>query len=359
MKSRFENIFSEDPVVAELCKERIKLAKQRNDKLFFFRIVTDHQYEGAPATETARIDNLFPPRQVWHRYRPRQRGTKPSTSVNFESLMAAVRALRTRPEHQKWAANLEALVTRIRNRAMGAETFSFSTPKIAPLAKEPGGHQFRPLAIFENLEDKIIDRLAARYFRESLDSALLKPCFAFRCRHGKTLPPTTHLALNKLLRLNRQYRSKGLYVAECDIKGFFDCVSHKIAREALQNLITDKRESSKRRTFTIDNRALAIFESYLKAYSFPLNVMREALPKVRLNDPKADFKWPKEDLKTLHRGKRLISIGVPQGGALSCFIANAVLHAADKELEKLNSGPRLKFLYMSWLSLKWRRGVLR
>jgi len=308
----------------------------------------DDQYQGNHTNETKRIYSLFPPRHSWHRYRLRQRGTRPSTSLNFESLMAAVRALRRRAPTDKWATNLDVVVRRIRNRAMSGNKFSFSKPKIVPLLKEPGGHQFRPLAVFENLEDKIIDRLAARYFRESLDSALLKSCFAFRCRRGKARPPTIHLALNKLLRLNRQYRKKGLYIAECDIKGFFDCVSHKVAMEALRELIVDRRGKDKRHNFAIDNRALAIFESYLKAYSFPINVTKEALPRVRLNDPEAAFKWPKDDLKALHRGKRLASIGVPQGGALSCFIANAVLHSADKELEKLKSRARSEFIYIRY-----------
>src|ERR1041385_5283884 len=349
MMMSFEEVFSEDSIIAELCKERVKIAKQRSDKLFFYRIATDDQYEDAHTKETKRIFSLFPPRRFWHCYRPRQRGTKPSTALNFESLIAAVRMLKRHSQNEKWAQNLDKIVGKIRDRVLSESGgFSFSKPKIVPLAKEPRGHQFRPLAVFDNLEDKIIDRLTARYFRESLDSALLKSCFAFRCRRGRTLPPTTHLALNKLLRLNKQHRKKGLYVAECDIKGFFDCVSHEVARRSLQELIADKRKSRKKQNFTIDSRALIIFESYLKAYSFPLNVIKEALPKVRLNNGKANFKWPKDDLKILHRGKRLNAIGVPQGGALSCFIANAVLHSADKALEDLNARARSKFVYIRY-----------
>ena len=41
-------------------------------------------------------------------------------------------------------------------------------------------------------------------------------------------------------------------------------------------------------------------------------------------------------------------IGIPQGGALSCFIANCVLHYADKEVERSRSSTPGPFLYLRY-----------
>lgn len=348
MIGSFEDAFSEDSIVSELCKERIKLAKQRSDNLFFYRIAPDDKHQNAPTNETQRIFSLFPSRRLWHSYRPRKRRSKPSTALNFEALISTVRALRHRARNEAWARNLDTVVQNIRRRVLTGSRFAFSKPKIVPLPKNPGGHQFRPLAIFENLEDRIIDRLCARYLRESLDSALLKPCLAFRCRRGKTPPPTNHIALNKLLRLNKENQGKGLYVAECDIQGFFDCVSHRIALDALNQLVKDKQSTPRNRRFVLDPRASVIFQAYLDVYSFDSSVRKDALRRLKSRDAKAEFKWPIKDLKALHRARKLNAIGVPQGGAISCFIANAVLHFADKELDELNRNLRTKFIYMRY-----------
>ena len=58
------------------------------------------------------------------------------------------------------------------------------------------------------------------------------------------------------------------------------------------------------------------------------------------NNPYAKYKWPESDgvnsrpntLKYFHDNPRRCRIGVPQGGAHSCLIANLVLDLADKEV---------------------------
>jgi hypothetical protein len=60
--------------------------------------------------------------------------------------------------------------------------------------------------------------------------------------------------LDAILR-ERQLHSR-LFVAECDIKSFFDCVPHAVAIGALRALIIDSE-------MKISLRALEIFDAYL------------------------------------------------------------------------------------------------
>jgi hypothetical protein len=137
-----------------------------------------------------------------------------------------------------------------------------------------------------------------------------------------------------------------MWVAECDIRSFFDCVAHGIAREAFAELIQDAtRVSPKTR---ISDRAMMILEAYFRSYSFSKNIQDDATKALKIRDPDGSFPWPSAELETLHQSKDLRDIGVPQGGALSGVIANAVLHIADKRIEKLRRSSKKAFTYLRY-----------
>src|SRR5579863_7563795 len=122
-----------------------------------------------------------------------------------------------------------------------------------------------------------------------------------------------------------------LFVAECDIRGFFDCVSHDVARTALSDLIADAHARAPQ--LQIHPRALEIFDAYLQCYSFLRNIRPRAEVDLKTRDAQAEFPWPEQELRGFHGpSSDLGAIGVPQGGSLSLLIANAVLHQADKEV---------------------------
>lgn len=91
----------------------------------------------------------------------------------------------------------------------------------------------------------------------------------------------------------------------------------------------------KQPSLAIEPRAIDVFNAYLRVYSFSVNVAGEATTALRRRDINGAFKWHEKELQLLHKTTSLPPIGVPQGGALSCLIANAVLHKADKELNRL------------------------
>lgn len=330
----FEEYFSEKSVIRELCKARVSLAEKRNDMLFLHRISKD-----SPSAENAKIASnmvgildIFPPRRKWHQFRPRHRGKSPAADLNLETLFRACLTLRKLTPNERWVAKLEARVDGIRSRVLSTRTFRFNKPRINPVVKSAVEKTFRPIAAF-SLDDKIVDSLTARYFRDMLDAELLPSCLAFRCSKGKKPPPTIHDALEKVLEFNRACGRTRPFVAECDIKGFFDCVAHDVALQGVRSLIADAKKRN--HSLAIDKRALRVLHAYLDAYSFSNDVAVVAQASLQKRYLGAKFKWPKDDLERLHKKGALPRIGVPQGGALSCLIANAVLHKVDKTLENL------------------------
>lgn len=337
---QFEDYFSEEAIIAELCRERVKVAKKRGDRLFWHRISSAEKKlnDEDPLS-------MFPPRRRWKRFRPRRRGNGGSVKVNEITLRTAVKVLRREQPEADWARRLVAQVEAIRRRVLSNKPFEFSPPVVFPAVKNVEKREFRPIASFK-LDDKIIDSITARYFRERLDCALSDSCYAFRVAKDGAPPPGIHDAMRKILNMNRRHRARGLYVAECDIKGFFDCVRHSDARLALDHLIQDALRT--RRVLKLEARAKEIFEAYFRCYSFAKNVLEDARPKLNRICEGGIFKWPVAELKKLHRGSLPADLGVPQGGALSCFIANAVLHEADKALKRLARRKAIRFRYLRY-----------
>jgi len=84
--------------------------------------------------------------------------------------------------------------------------------------------------------------------------------------------PTHHQAINAIFDLKHNAPNRDLFVAECDIRGFFDTVDHGVALAAYRRAAHDAE---------LDIRADQIFSAYLNCYSFPLNVLAEAGPILR------------------------------------------------------------------------------
>jgi hypothetical protein len=339
----FVEYFSEEAIIRELCRARIKHAAKRHDAQFFNNIDVQSIRPDvlAPGDWGNIPSDIFPPRRSWHRYRPERRhGTAPF-ALNVETLYRATVALRRLHPGRIWARNLAHVVRAIQSRVLSRRGFRFKRPSIVPIRKDHGGDFYRPLAAFP-LPDKIVECLTARYFRVELDHALMPSCIAFRAKKKNRRPPTTHDAIIAIDDVRR--KSRKLYVAECDIQGFFDCLSHAIARTALDGLIKDAKLKQK-----IHPRAVEIFEAYLASYTFAGRVLRgKEMHILKKRHPNATCKWPKDKLAILHGGRVPARIGVPQGGALSCFIANAVLHHADKALDRLQKLSKVRFTYLRY-----------
>lgn len=186
--------------------------------------------------------------------------------------------------------------------------------------------RYRAIAQYD-LIDGIVISLTAQYLRHIIDPCFLSTSYAFRAKSPNGDMLSHHDAVQALLDYRCKYDRKAVCIAECDLQGFFDTVNHDVALCSFQ-AIFDVQES--KGVFT-DPRALSLLRSYLDSYSFPTNVLQSK--EIGGLGHGAIVPWPEESLAAYYDNPRDEPIGVPQGGALSCLIANAVLHPVDEAIE--------------------------
>ncbi len=225
-----------------------------------------------------------------------------------------------------WCTRLRAFVATIRERALapGKAGPPLTPPRIVAIAKEPGGAKYRPIALFE-LEDRILVALGNQYLRDCFDPDLSPAAFAFR---HPSVGLSHHTAFEGLRSFRQAHGDAELWVAECDIRAFYDSVSHPVAKRAFDLAKARAQE----RGVSVDVRAERLFVNYLRAYTFPL--ARESTRAFLMKaDPPGELSWPEAELAALHGGSVPPNVGVPQGGAISCLIANLVLDEADRAVQ--------------------------
>jgi len=325
----FEEYFAAPEIIDVLCLIRVRRSKVRHNTLFHRRLSTN-----APAPRHYdKFNECFPGRKIWHRFRPRVREAASSQEIHLHSLRRAVRALGDATPRPAWAAKLDALVARIRTSALIGTGHVFSAPAIS--AQSKSGNEYRPIASFPDFADKVIDSIVGRYLREHLDVAF-EPCsVAFRASQPAGFRLDRDTAIAAICEFRRRHSALPLYVAECDIRGFFDCVSHKVALAQLERVIDTA--TARKPGLQIDPRAIAAFSNYLRCYSFSSTVRSDEIDlKRRVKNPEAHYKWPESGPNSLADyyadPASRDDIGVPQGGALSCLVSNLILDFADKEV---------------------------
>jgi len=283
---------------------------------------------------------MLPPRATWHDYRPRRRHGMDSATVSYIALLNATLAMRDRYPDEPWAKRLAIFIQKTREKALTDKTFQFAPYQIFAQQKV-GKPEFRPIVAF-NLQDTIISSLTARYLTNRFDPFLDDSSFAFRCpRPGERKAPNHHDAFAEVKSARYSYGEQGLFVAEADIKGFFDCLDHGVIRKCFDKLEGEAKRAGR----PISHRAKIILEALLRCYNFKdcvRNRSEELLP----HATDGIFPWPEVDLRKLNPRFEDSVIGVPQGGALSMVIANIVLHQADAMLRMLPN--REEFTYIRY-----------
>lgn len=318
-------------IVSLLVRARMSLRRQRRDNSFYHRLAeTGHNPRRALESE---LSQLLPPRRNWPRpgmaarKAAQEHGTDAVTTALVDWLVSQFGTpLASSPD---WLKSLRRLVGNVRNRIhdWGSES-TFTTPTVYALLKaramEAGKPDtFRCLAVY-NLSDRLVISIAARHLRQITDAAMHPGSLAFRT---KSPPLTHHDAVERILQFRQDNESAEKWVAEVDIRGFFDVVSHTVARRAVASLL-DRLPPEKRP----DPRALHILEAYLGSYAFNTIGHKKALEQARRQQrPGHDVEvpWPEVELKALGVDTARDLVGIPQGGALSCFLANAILDHAD------------------------------
>jgi hypothetical protein len=313
--------FTDERIIRAVAVARAKVGKRLHDQQFL-RNMTSNARSPRPKADDRFVLEAMPPRTLWKRP-GRSRRVRGSSidNVVWAASEAALRLFRSSAHGgTPWATNLRSIVAGIREQA-SLSSAAEGTFKIAvrPEVKTKGGHIYRPIAEID-ITDRIVIGLTNLYLRDVFDQDFSTNSHAFRAKNASN----HHLAVEMLRQFRLTHQVTPVFVGECDIQGFYDCVGHREAWRAFESACARARV----RGVAIDPAAVMLFEKYLRSYTFE-DAKSCSVSWFAKHDTQGCFKWPVEQLKALYGTDCLPRIGVPQGGALSCLIANLVLHDAD------------------------------
>lgn len=323
--------FSEEKVLHALVKKRVDLSSKRHELIFLDNI--RHQQNRKFGQTKSTLVQIFPPRNTWVRLIPERRAAYINDTVKGLCKELYTTVLKARKEADRtsimptWLKKLNDLIFGIRKSMMEPLTLTTIKPSgFKYKSKNKVAKEYRVLAKY-TLKDNIIASLVTGYLTDHTDTVMGRPYFsensyAFRSsrvtKNGGSLY-SYHLAARKIEEYRIKNIKKGIYVAEVDLAKFYDTVNHSVLKTCLDKMAAHFDSSGK----PIDPRALKIARNYLDSFSFNI----DALPK-QVKDRRY-FKWPEKQLEGLGVNILEDRIGIAQGGALSCFFANLILHDLD------------------------------
>lgn len=345
--------FATDEVLtALLVKERAKC--RRRNRCDSKEHHLDRRCEINGMSTRKMLSRMMPPRDLWVRpakkKRKRLKNGATDTSKNAQKALAlTIRRDRQRQmsgERVVYLEELDAFMGRVRER-LSAGQLTLEPPLLMPILKgqevmPEGGMKVtcRPLSVYQRLEDKVILALTSRYLTQLLDKHLHENILSYR-RARRFDGKEHHVTdFNDGIRLVQHYmeahRGQDIYVADCDIKKFYDVIPHDMVRGCFVRILNKTRLSEEGKA-----QVMNVMEAYLRSYNFYTNAWQEAATnqevfyKIRRklhdqdNKNRYELGWVDEILQLPEEERRLR--GVPQGGALSLVVANVVLNDVDQE----------------------------
>jgi hypothetical protein len=312
--------FSLDNILSVLIRFRLATAMKRRKYAVLKKVFVSAKdpLDAVPAS----ADEYLPPRRMWRRPGRQDRSkVKAAKDIDEQTLRRTVMPLIENETYKShtWGLKLNALHAGILAR-LGQEEVIFQKPAIDII--DNGGKKGRAIASYKDISDRLLLSLTNRYLSNSLDSHFSECSYAFRSDKDKNHTA----AIQDLLDYQKRMKGRPLYVAECDIQGFFDTIQHDAVREAFERLCNRHNASGQK---PIDTFAVKVVGSYLSSYNFFESIVEN--PDV---NTKPEFKklhyLTQQDLMARFRQNELGRTGIPQGGALSPLLANCVLDQADR-----------------------------
>lgn len=308
--STFEAWITEEKIIRLLVRPRFRLAAKRRELRQWSRLFPD--LRGQPE---ARLPDIYPPRREWWHCRPKHREGMDESEVWARAL--EIRMLQGLHGNETWARNLQREISDIRHSATGKRLHKFEAPRVYQMRDLCDPKKCRVISKFGH-RDCVILGLVNGYTSKWIDPFLADSSIAFR----KNPKRTVQTALGELQDLNLARGSCALYVAECDIRSFFDVLHHGVIEESIAILAARMMAAG----VVLDPRIREMVSAYLSCYSFAHSV----LPYV----PVAGEKRPLESLQEFYPAPLAEPLGIPQGGALSNLLANIVLDRADRAVAR-------------------------
>lgn len=346
-------------IIDVLCRFRVRAANKKNEIEKIKRL--SNKYETNNNQVNEKIYSIMPPRRHWVQLGVKNR-TKPSSDsnkkqrltsfeYNMKSLKLTIKKDRENNTEYLYLDRLDTFINELIRKVEKCE-IKFDT-KTIPLLKgfdsDTKKNECRPVSIFTDLYDSTILILINKFLTKLFDGEFYSESLAFRAKreyHGENKHTNHHDAINRIINYLNKFDNKDIYVAECDMKKFYDTVNHEIIKNEFKKLF-DKKKTETKNSFDIERK---ILEKYLECYTFSKNVKiynenKEYWEKHKIKN--GNFKWVDFEKEKIYPSDSIneIGIGIPQGGALSGLIANVVLNTVDQKLERKLSENELYLRY--------------
>jgi retron-type reverse transcriptase len=332
-KANLEDFFSDKEIIKILCRKRAVAAKKGHDDHYYRNM---SRYANSPHKYNSKeLFTFFPSRSKWIRLDRNERQIRNTNSLEINAIQLErtiwreiKRKAKVSRNTEGWLNKLDLFIKDIQECVLnGSKNYRLNQPKIIPLLKDKKENSFRPLSVYE-LKDLIIISQVAKYLTYHFDPLFDSSSYAFRSGRNQSKAYSHHKAIEDILEFKKKMDCP-IYVSECDIQKFFDCVNHNVIREKFNEMTFEAKEKL---DVTIDKRAIHFFYSYLDSFSFNGTIEkneRQILAKHGIKN--GNIPWVKiEELEKVGSNPISERIGIPQGGAISCLIANIILNYVDK-----------------------------
>ena len=233
---------------------------------------------------------FLPPRRQWGRQGPCARRRKSSAQLQVGAIMRCVRACERDGSLEKteWGRRLVGLVAELQGQ-VARQKFSIVPPHCTTVPKlsVDGKRGEREICVFGDPATAVLISRTGAYLRDWFATVLKRGrcCYSFRKN-----PKVSHQsAVRDLCSWRKAHADAPAFVAECDIRKFFDNIRHDVVEESIRHYVAEIGAP--------DPSALDVVRAYLACYC-----------------------------KSEEDGVRR---GIPQGGALSPILANIVMARAD------------------------------
>jgi len=222
---------------------------------------------------------------------------------------------------------------------------------------------FRPISVYDDLKTKVLIKLASEYLTDILDPHFHEEILSYRRRrdYHHEHPKEKYMtkaddAIPNIQKFRQAHQNP--YVAECDIKKFYDIVNHDQVMAALDQLLVENGIDHSKLS-----GAIAVLQSYMDGYNFKESVLDKSHEpgywdayikgltrtlKLGGKSIECQFGWVSEQ-EFFERGgyspetwaEDCKKIGIPQGGVLSTLICNILMNDVDRAVVDANDKNRL------------------
>jgi hypothetical protein len=343
MKNIFEldEYFSDTEILRILCRKRALLAKKIHDNHFLRNISSSAKNPNKNINH--QLFSFFPSRKSWIRFGLTERNKRNTNAVELNALQLERTVKREKKRIIKlglaepvWLKNLNNFTSSLQKSALSfTNSYEIPKPNSFVVVKSLEKKEYRPISSFD-LKNLIVIGQYSKYLTNCFDQLFLDCSYAFRTGVKKHKSFNHHEAIHDIIKYNHDNKGE-LYVAECDIKKFYDCVNHQVIKVSFVNFVNRANEEL---GIKIDERAINIFYSYLECFSFNEDIFKKE-KELLINGgfKSGTIPWvSKEELESVGSNIETDRIGVPQGGALSCLIANILLDYVDQKVVETNCG---------------------